>query len=121
MSLFSLSHRKTHRTAALLSVALMLSLLFAQWLGYGHAIAHADGLNEATRLESARSSVADHPKTSAACAAFDAATLGAGVHSPALTLATLPAPTWVPVVALPTGHSPAFFGHFSSRAPPLTA
>lgn len=99
----------------------MLSLLLTQWLGYAHAIAHANGLNEATRVESTKAGAADHPQTASACAAFDAATLGAGLHSPALTLAVLPSPSFAPALAIPAGHTQPFFVHFSSRAPPLKA
>ena len=121
MSSNSLIHRKPHLSVTLMSVVLMLSLLFAQWLGYGHAIAHADGLNEATRVESAKAGTADHQKTASACAAFDAATLGAGLHSPPLALAAISTPSFAPAALTPVGHAPAFFAHFSSRAPPLKA
>ena len=110
-----------HRPAAFLSMVLMLSLLLTQWLGYAHAIAHADGRNEAIRIESAKAGLIDHQKAASACAAFDAATLGAGLHSPAITLFTAPAPSSAPAAPTPTGYAPAFFAHFSSRAPPLSA
>jgi hypothetical protein len=119
MSPTALIHRKMHLPAALLSAVLVLSLLLTQWLGYGHAIAHADGLNETISAESAKSGTANHPKTTSACAAFDDATLGAGIHSPALTLTALPTPSFAPAAQRPAGHAPAFFVHFSSRAPPL--
>lgn len=99
----------------------MLSLLFTQWLGYAHLIAHADGIAEATRMESAKAGIGDHQKTASACAAFDAAALGAGLSSPAVTVNVAPAPSFAPLTALAAGHSPAFFTHFSSRAPPRTA
>jgi hypothetical protein len=121
MSSTALIRRKMHLPASLLSVVLMLSLLLTQWLGYGHAIAHADSLNEATRVESTQAGAADHPQTASACAAFDAATLGAGLHSPGLTLVAIPTPSFAPAEATPAGHAPAFFVHFSSRAPPLKA
>jgi hypothetical protein len=110
-----------HRRAAFMSMVLMLSLLLAQWLGYAHAIGHADNRNEATRIEIAKAGVADHQKAASACAAFDAATLGAGLHSPAIALVTAAAPSFAPLALTPVGHAPAFFAHFSSRAPPLTA
>jgi hypothetical protein len=75
-----------HRPAAFLSMVLMLSLLLTQWLGYAHAIAHAHSQNDATTVEISKAGVADHQKAASACAAFDAATLGAGLHSPAITL-----------------------------------
>ena len=112
---------KSHRHAALLSLALMLSLLFTQWLGYAHLIAHADGVNEATRIENAKSSITDHQKTANACAAFDAAALGASLHTSDIRLAVIPTASFVPQTATPAGHAPAFFAHFDSRAPPLKA
>ncbi len=102
-------------------MVLMLSLLLTQWLGYAHAIAHAEGRNEAVRIEIAKAGAVDHQKAASACAAFDAATLGAGLHSPAITLFAESAPSFVPLALTPVGHTPAFFTHFSSRAPPLTA
>jgi len=110
-----------HRPAAFMSMVLMLSLLLTQWLGYAHAIAHADSRNEATRIEIAKAGAADHQKAASACAAFDAATLGAGLHSPAITLFAAPAPSFAPLALTPVCHAPAFFAHFSPRAPPLTA
>lgn len=99
----------------------MLSLLFTQWLGYAHLIAHADGVNEATRIESAKSSIPDHQKKASACAAFDAAALGASLHTPHIVLAVSASVSFVPQTASPAGHAPAFFAHFASRAPPLKA
>jgi hypothetical protein len=121
MSSTALTRRKMHRPAAFLSMVLMLSLLLTQWLGYAHAIAHADSRNEATAVGIAKAGVVDHQKAASACAAFDAATLGAGLHSPAITLFVAPAPSFAPAALTYTGHAPAFFAHFSSRAPPLTA
>ena len=99
----------------------MLSLLLTQWLGYVHAIAHADSRTEVVSVEIAKAGVADHQKATNACAAFDAATLGAGLHSPALTLGVAPAPSFAPLALTTFAHAPAFFVHFSSRAPPLKA
>jgi hypothetical protein len=110
-----------HRPAAFLSMVLMLSLLLTQWLGYAHAVAHAHTRNDATTVEISKAGVADHQKAASACAAFDAATLGAGLHSPAITLFVAPAPSFAPAALTYTGHAPAFFAHFSSRAPPLKA
>lgn len=121
MRISAVIHRKTHPAAALLSMALMLCLLFAQWLGYAHLVAHAEGLNDATTIESTKSGITDHQKTASACAAFDAATLGASLHTAALTLAAASQPSLTPVAAVPAGNAPAFFIHFSSRAPPRIA
>lgn len=99
----------------------MLSLLLTQWLGYAHAIAHADSGNEATRIEITTAGVVDHQKAASACAAFDAATLGAGLHTPAIRVSAAPLDSFAPAALTHTGHAPAFFAHFSSRAPPLKA
>ena len=99
----------------------MLSLLLAQWMGYAHAIAHADSRDEAISIQISKSGIADHPKAASACAAFDAATLGAGLHSPAITLVVAPAPWFAPLALVAVAYAPALFVHFSSRAPPLTA
>ena len=116
-----LIRRKMHRPAAFLNMVLMLSLLLTQWLGYAHAIAHADSWNEAARIEITKAGGVDHQKAASACAAFDAATLGAGLHSPAITLCVSPAPSCAPAALTYIGHAPAFFAYFSSRAPPLKA
>jgi hypothetical protein len=113
--------RKMHHRAALLSLVLMLSLLLTQWLGYAHAIAHADSRNEAISVEIAKAAAPDHQKTASACAAFDAATLGAGLYSPSITLGLVPAPSFAPLALTAVAHALAFFVHFSSRAPPLKA
>ena len=99
----------------------MLSLLLTQWLGYAHAIAHADSRNDAIPVEIAKAGIADHKKAASACAAFDAATLGASVCSPPITLIVAPSPSFAPLALTPVAHAPAFFIHFSSRAPPLKA
>ncbi len=108
----------------LISLLLVLSLLFAQWLGYVHAFAHSGGTGESTEFVQATQSpdgTFGHAKSAGACAAFDAAALGTGLHGPALQLlAALPADG---PVALPprTGWHRLFTAHFSTRAPPLNA
>lgn len=112
---------RTDRRRSWLALTLMLSLLFSQWLGFGHAVAHGNLLPEARATAVKTVGLPDHQKASGVCAALDAATLGAG----------LPTASFIPVftpleqgpVALPlrAGWHCLFTAHFSSRAPPLNA
>ena len=120
--------RRLHRPRALIGALLVLCLLLAQWVGLSHAIAHAHGLGNASLHQALADRGADgnptgnglfdHPRASGACAALDAATLGAG---PCTDIAMLPVQraAQVPAVALPLQrwHSP-FIANFSTRAPP---
>lgn len=114
--------RMKHRSA-FLGLLLVLSLLFTQWLGYAHALAHVGGpVDVATSTESqSADGLFEHAKSAGACAAFDAATLDAGLHQAGATL--LPALLAERAVALPlrAGWHRLFHAHFSSRAPPLYA
>lgn len=108
------------RSAPMLALLLALSLLLTQWLGYAHAIAHAGGNPEVAQW-SAGGGALDHDKSANACAAFDAATLGAGLQGdsfPPLPAAEPDAPVVLPLRA---GWHRHFTAHFSSRAPPLNA
>jgi hypothetical protein len=112
---------RPHRRIAAFSVLLALSLLFTQWLGYAHAIAHAGGLPELESSSQIKAEAFDHAKASGACSALDALALGAGLQSTVLA----PLPTMAadaPIVLPPrAGHHRLFTAHFSSRAPPLNA
>lgn len=110
------------RRNVLTGILLALSLLFTQWLGYAHAFAHAGGhagwVQDTSR---ATDSPFDHSKSASACAAFDAATLGAGLQpdAPALPPAVSPGDA---VAAQPCASwHPSFTAHFPTRAPPTTA
>ncbi len=123
-----LSH--SHRSAGI-ALWMMLCLLFAQWLGLTHAIAHAGLKSEPqpSQISTATSfsptaqtgwisGAVDHQKSLSACAALDAATLGAGLHSAPLLplLLTLgSAQADAGVISL---WQQAFTAFFSSRAPP---
>ena len=121
--------RYAPRGNALVSGLLVLCLLLAQWVGLAHAIAHAQSqgsvhLQLAERggdTDAVSVGLFDHPKASGACAALDAATLGAG---PCTDIGTLPLQRAVQVpasaVLLQRWHPP-FVASFSSRAPPLDA
>ncbi len=112
---------RTDRRRHWLALTLILSLLFVQWIGFGHSIAHGNGLPELRQTAAKAIGLPDHQKAAGACAALDAATLGAG----------LPTADFVPAFAVPD-HGPVtlplragwhrlFTAHFSSRAPPLNA
>ncbi len=112
---------RPHCRSAALSVLLALSLLFTQWLGYAHAIAHAGALPELESSAPIKGDAFDHAKAGGTCAALDAMALGAGLQSSALA----PLPTMsadAPVLLPPcAGDKRLFTAHFSSRAPPLNA
>lgn len=97
---------------------LAVSLLFSQWLGYAHAIAHAGVAAESTTAAQAFAGASDHVKSAGVCAALDAAALGVGLQGAAL--ASLPDMAADGPVALPlrSGWHRLFNAHFSSRAPP---
>lgn len=94
-----------------------LALLFAQWMGVQHRIAHAGPLHEHAHASSAHTyddRDADH-----SCAAFDAATIGDSVHmnpfvSPLITSAQVLA-LWAAFISWDA----PLTAYFSSRAPPL--
>ena len=120
----STDHRSSHyRSSALIALWVSFCLLFAQWLGYAHAISHAGSKSETASVQILAADkttiVFDHQKASNACAALDGATLGAGLHStPALALfLTLSAPKADCTILTPWQQS--FAALFSSRAPPL--
>ncbi len=112
---------RPHRRIAALGVLLAISLLFTQWLGYAHAIAHAGAQPELQSAAQTPADSFDHAKTAGACAALDALALGAGLQSAALP--PLPAMAADAPVVLPprAGWHRLFTAHFSSRAPPLNA
>lgn len=108
------------RRSALMGILLALSLLFTQWLGYAHAIAHAGGATDYAKVAQADGAL-EHAKSAGACAAFDAATLGAGTLNsvlPAMPVVQKSGPVALPLRA---GWHRQFTAHFSSRAPPLNA
>ncbi len=113
-------HRMRHRRHALIGMLLALSLLLTQWLGYAHAIAHAGGATEVTKVTQAGGSF-DHGKSASACAGFDAATLGAATLNSALPPLPTVAASGPVVLPLRSGWHRQFSAHFSSRAPPLNA
>jgi hypothetical protein len=102
---------------------LAFAVLFAQWIGIAHAIAHADQLLVQTQA-TASSSTNDHSdgdgdSLSHSCLLFDAITLSAALHTAEFGGLTSPRPG-VPAMEIPLLSWDALFNsHFSSRAPPL--
>ena len=116
-------HASRQRSSVAITIWIVMCLLFAQWLGFAHAISHAGGKPEITSnqlVAADKASLAfDHQKASKSCAALDAATLGAGLHSaPVLSLLLTLSPTRVDCAVLNPWQQ-SFIALFSSRAPPL--
>jgi len=123
----STDHFASRHRSATIALWVAVCLLFAQWLGFAHAIGHAglkyDATSEAISVSSISAdkapSVFDHQKTSNACAALDAATLGAGLHSaPVLALLLTLSPSKIDCAILNPWQQ-SFAALFSSRAPPF--
>lgn len=115
---------RTDRRQPWLALLLVFSLLFTQWLGFGHAVAHGNGLPElvqATTKVANIGSLPEHQKSSSTCVALDAATLGAGVPMADYVPASTPLTNAPVTLPLRTGWHRLFTAHFNSRAPPLNA
>lgn len=112
---------RTDRRRLWLALMLMLSLLFTQWLGFGHAIAHVNGLPEFSSAAPKTNGLPEHQKSSGACASLDAATLGAGVPVAAFVPALAALADGPIQLPLRSGWHRLFTAHFNSRAPPLNA
>ncbi len=102
-----------------LALTLVLSLLFTQWLGLAHAVAHGSGMPEYRPLVLKTAGLFDHQKSSGTCAALDDAALGAGVSTSSFVPALLAFAEGPAIVPLRAGRDRPFTAHFSSRAPPL--
>ncbi|MFM8465980.1 MAG: hypothetical protein ACKOAO_00265 [Oxalobacteraceae bacterium] len=110
------------RSSATLAQWVVLCLLFAQWLGFAHAISHAGTKPEIASHQRFTADntffVFDHQKASSSCAALDAVTLGASLHStPMLALLLTLSPTCIQSAAF-NAWQQSFTALFSSRAPP---
>ncbi len=121
----STDHRSLrHRSSTVIALWVAICLLFAQWLGYAHAITHAGLKSESASVQvlsaDKTSIVFDHQKASNACAALDAATLGAGLHSAPVLALLLTLPPSKIACAVSTPWQRPFIALFSSRAPPLS-
>ncbi len=101
-----------------LAIMVVLSLLFTQWLGFGHAIAHGNGLPEFSQSKAKVGALPEHQKSSSTCAALDAATLAAGMPMTSFAIAFTALAGGPIILPLRTGWHRLFTAHFSSRAPP---
>jgi len=119
----STDHFASRHRSATIALWVAVCLLFAQWLGYAHAISHAGLKSETASVQvlsaDPASVVFDHQKASNSCAAFDAATLGAGVHSAPVLALVLTLSASRTDCALQSPWQQSFIALFSSRAPPL--
>lgn len=112
---------QSERRRPWLALMLMLCLLLAQWLGLGHAVAHGNGLPDASKVTTKAGGLLEHQKSTASCAALDAATLGAGVPVAEFTFTLAALVDQPAVLPLRSGWHRLFTAHFSTRAPPLNA
>lgn len=107
------------RITLLLVVCLLFSLLFAQFLGLTHSIAHApqEGATQAASADGKAARQLLHD-TNTSCAAFDEACVGASLHTPTYSPPLLPGAAVLSLwVAFASWEQP-FQRLFSSRAPP---
>lgn len=120
---FSKTKNLVRPQVAVLNLLLVLSLLFAQWLGASHAIAHASQnvVISVTNAEPAVGDTFDHQKSSSFCSLFDAAALGAAVHTTPCTDPSFFNPSLHEQSRFSASWIQPFNVFFSSRAPPLYA
>jgi hypothetical protein len=116
------NHSRTHPQHFVVAILLAMALLFAQWAGLVHSVAHAgweSGLQQRAVTSELRP-IADMGGTGHhhSCLEFNAATLAASIHSVTF-IPLLPPLVYVPIVeALLVSWDglPAYY--FSPRAPP---
>ncbi|MEB0136769.1 hypothetical protein QN362_15635 [Actimicrobium sp. CCC2.4] len=115
------------RTANVKTITvLVMALLFAQWLGQMHRVAHDGSATASAKISpevaSGTSSVfqlvAHLGDSSHSCAAFDAATLSAGICTAAIAIPVLPNLHALALWIAFASRLPPFTAHFLSRAPP---
>ncbi len=120
----SKEHPAPRRCSAITALWVAMCLLFAQWLGYAHAISHAGLKSDTASVQSVAadkaSVVFDHQKASTTCAALDAATLGVGLHSAPALAALLTFSDSNADCAFLSPWQQSFVALFSSRAPPFS-
>jgi|GEM_PF-1627414 len=102
-----------------ISALLLPCLLFSQWLGLTHTVVHS-GIAGAAILASGWGPI-DHDESTDSCAAFDAATLGASVHSSGLLVLPATRSSAAVHLPIPDGVARLTTRHFNSRAPPQLA
>ncbi|MFJ2989032.1 hypothetical protein ACIPF8_14305 [Collimonas sp. NPDC087041] len=121
MSASSIRSRRFGHAA--LAPLLVLTILFAQWLGLTHSIVHAAWENkQSTHLTHLTSvieqSIEGGGKAHHSCAAFDDATLAAAIYTVPLTLPPLPGKHVLAKWQAFASWDAPFTCHFSPRAPP---
>jgi hypothetical protein len=112
-----------HPRVVVLNLLLVLSLLFAQWLGISHSIFHAsqNSVVSIANVEPVGGDTFDHQKSSSFCSLFDAAALGVAVHATPCTAPAVFTPTLHEQSSFQLGWIQPFSVYFSSRAPPQLA
>lgn len=106
-------------------VWLIASVLFAQWLGFQHAIAHAQlasygpALDYTQQVTVAKAIGLEHHHLSKPCAVYDAATLGATLPATPLQLTPLLSRAVNLISPTPPTWQAVCTALFRSRAPPL--
>jgi hypothetical protein len=110
-------------SASYKSVALwlVLCLLFAQWLGYTHAISHSGIQTEALSSNNSLNSYSgcfDHQQAGHSCALLEAGTLGASLTVPFFQISATALPSFILANLMRFGFQQRFVALFSSRAPP---
>jgi hypothetical protein len=105
----------------LFAVLLSSSLLFTQWLGLSHKVAHAEQYQAAvTKVFSSSVTSGQDGKLSHSCLLFDAVTLGAALQT-AIYAGLLLRNQSAKLLATPLrSWSAPFSSHFCPRAPPST-
>ncbi|MCE2871011.1 MAG: hypothetical protein LW714_06320 [Oxalobacteraceae bacterium] len=100
---------------------LVFCLLFAQWLGYAHAINHAGTQSEPLVSQSAQNSYAgcfDHQHAGHSCTLLEAGTLGASLTAASFQITAIAPPYFIVASAMCFGFQQIFIALFSTRAPP---
>jgi hypothetical protein len=117
----------------LFTAALVLALLWAQWLGFEHGILHgaghvgaSHGLSRSLLAQSGIDAIFEDPQDDGqtsfsphhSCAAFEAATLASGATSTIHFDASCALTGAQPARIIPEFYLPLFAALFNSRAPP---
>jgi hypothetical protein len=100
---------------------LVLCLLFAQWLGYAHAISHSSIQPEVISSNNSLISYSgcfDHQQAGHSCALIEAGTLGATLTVPFFQITAVAPPSFILANLMRFGFQQVFVALFSSRAPP---
>jgi len=100
---------------------LVVCLLFAQWLGYSHAINHAGTQSEPLVSQSTPNSYSgcfDHQHAGHSCTLLEAGTLGASLTPTNFEITVLALPCFIVASAMCFGFQQIFVALFSTRAPP---